>query len=139
MIENETGKKWLYIPEAHIQVHVFEDGDLIVIAAHRTDGYLRSTGRRVIDQLRETHCFTSEVEVPKWVVDFAVESERKRQETVDGITGMLQGAAEEGGEKPSARALLDLRAAMETNEEPDLERTVALEIQRILREAGGHH
>lgn len=144
LVANEDGRRWLYIPEANIYLLATNVGKSgWVVAAFRTDGYYGKTRESAIpttDHLRQAYQFTAEVEVPQEVIDFAVESERKRHESVDGIEEIFTNAFRPGGSREEAwrefQAYLQSES-LEKADDPDEENRIGKEVNDIIERAGG--
>src|SRR3989338_6253015 len=101
LVENEGGRRSLYVPEAHIQIYVYLNGaQKWIVAAYRTDGYYGPTRETAVPttlHLQRDYRWTAELDVPQHLVDFAVESERRRQEEVAGTEAILRAATSAPG------------------------------------------
>lgn len=136
LIETGTQKVWLYAPDAHIQFRIYQGGSYgLVIAAFRTDGYHRSRGNAIptVRWLRENNAFVGELDVPDDIVEFAVRSEKERQESVQSIESFLNRAAS-SGERPSWEKVQEsLQSPSESREADEiLEYRYALKLQELL-------
>ena len=102
LLEKKDGRRCLYIPEAHVQVYVFRDGRREwVVATFRTDGYYGRTREDTVlttEHLLRDFTFLREVEVPGHIADFAVDSERRRQEQVGSLEGTFRAFFKEGAD-----------------------------------------
>lgn len=134
--ERDTGRKSVYVPGAHIQIFVPEGGEHgLIIAAFRTDGYNRDTGRPIIQWLNETCRQIGEVDVPDEIIDFAVASERARQSEVEGLADIMQAiamtAADNDDQWQEPTALIQA-AAQQRHHNKDTEYQHALAIKQLL-------
>lgn len=137
----ETGRRHLYVPAARIQFNAVENGrGEWIVCAFRTDGFHglnRATAIPTVEHLRQTHHFTSEVDVPQHIVDFAVESERSRQESVESIE---TGLRELMRSVPTETDFADLMGWIDEDKSDAGQKTenrIGLEIEKILAATGG--
>jgi hypothetical protein len=143
LVSNEDGRRCVYVPAAHIQFNVTKGRqDRWIVCAFRTDGYHGRTREEAIpttEHLKRAYQSTAEVEVPDHIVAFAVESERRRQESVGGFEGILTravaGKDKAGGFKELMAQLAREKLDKEFSEEA--EDKIGEEIDRLITEAGG--
>ncbi|MDB5264632.1 MAG: hypothetical protein JWN64_203 [Parcubacteria group bacterium] len=127
LIENKDGTRWIYVPEAHIQFWVPAGGRLgLILCAFRTDGYHRNNGNPIpVTQWLEENCqFTTKVDVPDDIVEFAVQSERERHESVEGIEELFLDMIDRKVERPSHKDLKTLLEVLgeNTSDQEELDR-----------------
>lgn len=143
LLEEKTGRRSIYVPEAHIQFYLLKRRDgYWDVCAYKTDGYYGRTREEAIptlEHLRATNQWTAELEVPEHIVRFAVESERRRKESVEGIEQILLRALKTKDRRASFRELLAHMS--ERREDPALgeeaEHTIGKEIAALLQQTGG--
>lgn len=149
LIKNENGRRWLYVPEAHIQIYVVKNGrQKWVAVAYRTDGYYRTDGSygpmrkgaiQVIAHLQRDYRWTVELDVPQRLVDFTVESERRRQEEIEGISHIYAAAVETKNPRAGWRAF-QAHATPEASDQDfseEAEHRIGEELDQLMAKAGG--
>lgn len=143
LIENEGGRRSLYVPEAHIQVYVVKSGlPKWIVVALRTDGYHAPTPETAvltIEHLRRDYRWTVELDVPQHLVAFAVESERRRQEEVGDLAQIFTAAVETGDAQAWLRAF-QAYVAPEAGDQDFSEETedrIGAEFNELMAKAGG--
>jgi len=143
IVDVETGRRSLYVPQAHIQIATFAVGDRWLIAAFRTDGEHRPIGEQTSipteEWLKSTHQFTTETDVPEHIVAFAVESERQRQEFVDDTIDDLEATIMNADLFSMGAEITIPLIPDQPAEEKEVEHQIALEINKLMTEAGGLH
>ncbi len=142
LVSNEDGRRSLYVPEAHIHMYVTKGRDAWIVAAYRTDGYYGRTRAEAIattEHLKQKYQQTTEVDVPDNIVAFAVESERRRQESVEGIEEILMQAAKIGESKSGYRAFMSQLGREKLDKEFDekAEDKIGEEISKLISTSGG--
>ena len=142
IVENKTGKPWLYVTEAHIYFNAttFADGRReTIVMAFRADGYYRVPGGLIPMQqwLQNNYRFGAEVEVPDRIVVFAIATEREMQVFVNGAAGVLNTAVKSQDPEDGFREFQILPISDDYTALASVELEIGLEIHRIIREAGG--
>ena len=135
------GYRWIFVPEANIHFRVTQSGKKHwIVCAFRTDGYHGLNPEDavpVVEYLKREFQWTKELDIPEHLVQFAVESERLRQESVENIQDIMfkarydEGVAYEEFMRQAATEDLD----QDFSEE--VETKIALEIRELLVKAGG--
>ncbi len=77
IVDKTTGRQWLYAPEAKLYFHALEgENNKMIVVAFRSDGYFNLPGGPMpIEQwLRENFNFTTELEIPQHIMEFALKS-----------------------------------------------------------------
>lgn len=136
IVEKVNGRRWVHVPEAHIQFQVHEGGSFgLIIAAFRTDGF---HGQMLtLDHLRQTCQFTSLIDVPREIIEFAVRSERRRQESVSTIAEAMSESAHLDKEQRS-ETIRDVINGIKPQENDELlEYQFALVVQKLLSITSG--
>lgn len=136
IVENINGRRWIHVAEARIQFQVQEGGSFgLIIAAFRTDGY---HGQMLtLDYLKQTCQFTSLIDVPKEIVEFAVRSERRRQESVFAVAEAIADSAHLDKVLRS-ETIMDMMASTKPRANDELlEYQFALIIQKLLNTTSG--
>ncbi len=111
-----------------------------VVAAFRTDGYYQVNGGFIptIQHLEQNYQLVGETEVPDDIVEFAVQSEKRRQESVGDIGDLLKEAITSGDPEGGFRGFLALLEHERMEEEdPDAEERAGEAINRLLTRTGG--
>lgn len=140
---DKNGWRWIHVEAAHIYFLASKNGiGEWVVAAFRSDGYVRSSGMPMLEDLKRTHQFTTLLEVPKHIVDFAVESFRLRHEAVDGIANLLESMSAAKtmlGPDPVAsfKAFTDLMEDDKVEREALDEQRIGAEIFALIQKTGG--
>lgn len=142
LVSNEDGRRSLFVPEAHIHLYVTKGRDTWIVAAYRTDGYTgrtRAEAIPTIEHMKREYQQTTEVDVPDHIVAFAVESEHRRQESVEGIEEILMRAAKVGSSKAGYRAFMDQlgREKLDENFSEAAEDKIGAEINALISISGG--
>lgn len=143
IVENNGGRRHIYVPEAHIQFYAILNGqERWIVCAFRTDGYYGRTRENAIptvEHLRQAYQFTKELEVPEHLVKFAVESERRRQESVAGIEEVLQEAVKTGNRQAEFRALISQLSSEKSDDQfgEDVEHKIGQEVDALITKTGG--
>jgi len=139
IVEKETGLRWVYVPEAHIQFRASNGGEFgLILVPFRTDGFYQTDQGLVptLDWLKETCQFTTMVEIPDEIVTYAVESERRRQ---DSIAAMIDGATEAYKESSCGDVFSrdDLIHELLTSDRGQLEHSYATKVVTLLSDSRG--
>ena len=104
LVEHESGRRSIYIASASIRIepYVFKNPATYKLGYYRTNGYRvlkfkqEPEGLRpvvmipMIDHLRRAYAWTSAVEVPQHVVDFAVACENQKAAEIDALAEILE-------------------------------------------------
>ncbi len=143
MVQTDYGYvwRWVYVPAANIQVRPIKNGiGEWVVTAFRTDGFFRVNDGAVpmMEHLRATCQFTTEVEVPDHIVQFAVESELLRHETVEGIAEILEQTNETNQAPKGLRDFIKLvSTSPEALAQHELEQEIGEELNKLIEASGG--
>ncbi len=143
LVHPEDGRRCIYVPEAHIQFDVAKSGTgKWIVCAYRTDGYWGRTREEAIptvEHLRQAYQWTAQLEVPEHLVTFAVESERRRQESVEGIEQILSKAVGANNPRVGFKEFMNQlgREKLDRKSDEDVEDTIGEEIHQLLTQAGG--
>lgn len=141
IIEKESGNRFIYVPEAHVQFQAFKAGTgKYIVATFRTDGYRQVRGgcEPTAQWLRHACQFTAEVDVPEDIVEFAIKSERERQDSVSDISDMLTHTLSgQGNPAEGLREFLKQVALESAETDEHAEHAIGERIQKIINCAGG--
>ncbi len=141
IVDKTTGRQWLYAPKAKLYFHALEGGDnKLIVVAFSSDGHFNlPDGPMPIEQwLEESFNFTTKLDIPKHIIDFARKSERERHEEVVAAEEILEAAL---GAKDAGTAFQEFLAlhSLEPGAEQEVEHAIGLEIQACIVAARGHH
>jgi hypothetical protein len=142
LVSKEDGRRCLYVPEAHIQFDILKVNEHWIVSAFRTDGYYGRTREEAIptiEHLQQKYQFTVELEVPPHIVHFAVESERRRQESVEGISEILSQTVRSGDHAIGFKEFMAQlgREKLDKDFDENAEHKIGEEIHQLMQRAGG--
>lgn len=148
LTEVETGRLSVYVEAASIQIFVIDlnDGKPVLYPC-RTDGYWVTEWEQVaegmkprnmipiIGRLQKANRFVATIDVPKHIVEFAVWSERQRQQSIDEIASIFEETVRTGdGDWGLKRFLSEMELQkLEEAEQPYSEVQIATELLELIR------
>ena len=135
---DEHGTRWIHVEKAQIYFQSTLNGiGEWVVAAFRSDGYVRATGMPMLEDLKRTHQFTTELEVPEHLIEFAVESFRLRHEAVDAIASIFENMMKTRDETAGFKDFVDLMKDDKAERDALDEQTIGAEIFALIQQTGG--
>ncbi len=143
LVNKQDGRRSILVPDASIQIYVTDTGDgQRIVCAFRTDGtvgFMPDDTVPILEHLAQTCAFTSPVEVPQAVVDFALESERARMASVDALATAFSEAFKEADLHHGFQHLIEVMEAARDDqaEESAREREIAAQIDALFTNARG--
>ena len=138
IVNHDTLQEWVYVPPAHIYFRATETGQgKLIVVSFRSDEYHEVRGGLVSMEwwIEHSHTTLATVQVTDDMVAFAVESERLRQEEVEGITSILRTVMSDP--KTDLLKTLNLNTETSADQSEEAEHAMGLRIRALLARAGG--